>query len=377
MMRRRDRDAPAPPSGDAVDAVQRLLTRAREAGASDLHVEPDEDGVRAVIRRDGVLEPLERLPAEIAPRIVGRFKALAELLAYRTDVPQEGRIEAARSGIGLEVRVATFPTIFGERVAVRLDTPATGTGLTDLGLPEHALTGLERALAEPEGVILLTGPAGSGKTTTMYSCLRALTDGGPRRTVVTVEDPVERRIRGVTQTQIDVGAGLTFARALRSLLRQDPDVLMVGEIRDQETAAIALEAGLTGHLVLSTVHAGTAPQVFARLLEMGLEPFVLTTTIRGVLGQRLVRATCSDCGASGGDCSRCDGRGSAGRRLVAEWLEPGEAMRAAVRAKADGIGLAAAAAEQGFRGLREHAERLVADGITTSAEIGRVLGTPR
>jgi type II secretory ATPase GspE/PulE/Tfp pilus assembly ATPase PilB-like protein len=345
------------PGAPAVIAVERLLAEASKRGASDLHLDPTEDGLEVSLRRDGVLERIETLPKDIGPRVVGRLKALAELLAYRTDVPQEGRI----AGPPAEARVAVFPTVLGERVAVRFDAEGgEPRRLAALGLPPDALEGLARALREPEGVLLLTGPAGSGKTTTLYSCLQELCAAEPRRSLFTLEDPVERRIKGVTQTQVNPAAGLTFARALRSLLRQDPDVILVGEIRDRETAAIALEAGLTGHLVLSTVHAGTAPQVFARLLEMGIEPFVATTAVRGVLAQRLLR--------------RREEGGFRGRAVAAEWLPVTAPLRRAVLAKGDGEALERAARESGARSLRDAAMALVNQGITDESEVDRVLG---
>jgi type II secretory ATPase GspE/PulE/Tfp pilus assembly ATPase PilB-like protein len=348
----------------AVEVVERLLVRARSHGASDLHLDPCEEGVVVTLRRDGVLHSVETLPHALGPHVVGRFKALADLLAYRTDVPQEGRIPADRSGIEMEVRVGTYPTLLGERVAARLDAPeGRPQNLSSLGLPEAAMRELGAALTQPEGVILLTGPSGSGKTTTLYSCLHHLVAQEPRRSLVTIEDPVERRIRGVTQTEVNPAAGLTFARALRSLLRQDPDVILVGEIRDRETAAIALEAGLTGHLVLSTVHAGTAPQVFARLLEMGIEPFVATTAVRGVLAQRLLRRASSS-----------DPSGYAGRVLAAEWITMERELRPAILLRADGAELAEAACAAGGRTLREEARALVAHGVTTQEEVDRVLG---
>ena len=247
-------------------------------------------------------------------------------------------------------------------VTVKSGTAALRLSLEALGLPEPARKGLERALAQPEGVILLTGPSGSGKTTTLYSSLAHIREQSFSRSMVSVEDPVERRIPGVIQTEINAASGLDFATALRSLLRQDPDVLLLGEIRDRETAAIALEAGLTGHLVAATIHAGTAPQVFARLLEMGVEPFVATTAVRGVLAQRLVRRV-----APGGE-------GYQGRVLMAEWLEMGPRLRRAVLDRSDGDALSAAAAESGFPTLRDSAEQLIRSGVTTPEEVDRVLG---
>jgi type II secretory ATPase GspE/PulE/Tfp pilus assembly ATPase PilB-like protein len=345
----------------AVEIVDSLLLRAKEMGASDLHLDPEETGLRARVRCAGVLQELDLLPADLAPVVVGRLKAMAELLAYRTDVPQEGRMERRRSPVGDELRVATFPTIMGERVAIRFD--ASGgeePTLEDLGLEGDVLADLQVSLDQPAGAIFVTGPSGSGKTTTLYACLRHVLAGEPPRSIVTLEDPVERRLAGTVQGQVRPASGFTFARGLRSILRQDPEVILIGEIRDAETARIALEAALTGHLVLSTVHAGTAPGVFARLLEMGIEPFVLTTAVRGVIGQRLVR--------------RHSPEGWCGRRLVAEWLPLSQGLRSAVLRRADDLDMTAAAVADGYRTMREVAAELVLRGETTSDEVTRVLG---
>lgn len=366
----------------AVVAVDRLLDLALARGASDLHLDPSPSGLRVRMRCDGALQTIETLAEPIHAHAVGRLKALAGLLAYRRDVPQEGRLVIEMRGAQHEVRVATYPTLFGERIALRFDAPGGGPRqLTELGLAAAEATALRAAVEQPDGVVLLTGPSGSGKTTTLYSCLHHLQHHGPERTIVTVEDPVERRLDGIVQTEVDEVAGLDFARALRSLLRQDPDVLLVGEIRDRETASIALEAGLTGHLVASTLHAGSAAEVFTRLLEMGVEPFVLTTTIRGVLAQRLLRCVCIRCSRGGAargdaaDCGECHGVGYAGRRLIAEWLPMSDELRAAVLARADGKALAEAAVGSGFARLREAADELVCSGVTDSQEVERVLGT--
>jgi type II secretory ATPase GspE/PulE/Tfp pilus assembly ATPase PilB-like protein len=365
--------APTREPAPAVSAVDRLLADAAARGASDVHLDPCEGGLRVRFRIDGVLVDGDPVTAPAAGNVVGRLKALSGLLAYRTDVPQEGRIPAERSPTGSELRVATYPTLDGERAAVRFDTPdAAARTLDDLGLPEAAALGLRETLALPDGVVLLTGPSGSGKTTTLYASLRYLAGGPVARNLMTLEDPVERRIDGVVQTEVSEPAGLDFARALRSLLRQDPDVLLVGEIRDRETAAIALEAGLTGHLVASTLHAGTAPAVFARLLEMRVEPFVLTSAVRGVLAQRLLRRACASCGAGG--CDACGDTGYRGRVVVAEWVAMAPALRDAILARGDGERLAAAARESGFDDLLAAAERLVVAGTTTREEVARVLG---
>ncbi len=360
-----------PVPADATGAVETLLREAARAGFSDLHLDPDEGGLSVRARRDGVLRALCRWPRELAAPMVGRLKTLAELLVYRTDLPQEGRIPREVSGVGLEVRVATYPTACGERVALRLPSRAEAQGLAELGLGEEVRAALAEAIAAPDGVLLLTGPSGSGKTSTLYACLRELVRAPVLRSIVTVEDPIEARIPGVAQTAVAPAAGLDFPRALRSLLRQDPDVILVGEIRDPETAQIALQAGLTGHLVGSTLHAGRAPLVFARLLDMGVEPFVLTTVVRGVLAQRLVRRLCGGCAGAG--CEECAESGFRGRLPIASWLPMLPALRAAILARADGPALTAAAA---VPDLWEDGRRLVAAGLTRTDELARILGPP-
>ena len=370
------REATGTETESAVEVVDRLLRDARACGASDVHLDPGCDGTTVRMRRDGVLQTTGVLDGVPNPHLVGRCKALADLLVYRQDLPQEGRIAGDRAGLDCDVRVATYPTLFGERVALRLDAPdGAPRELTDLDLDPSVCGALTHAIEEQGGVVLLTGPSGSGKTTTLYSCLHHLTTLGFERSIVTVEDPVERVLPGVVQTEVRPSVGLDFPRALRSLLRQDPEVILVGEIRDRETAAIAFEAGLTGHLVVSTVHAGTAPEVFTRLLEMGVEPFVLTTTVRGVLAQRLLRRVCRHGGNDDEtNCATCSGVGYAGRQLVAEWLTMTSELRDAVLARGDGVRLDAAARAGGYETLRDAAQRLVADGWTDQQEVERVLG---
>lgn len=362
----------------AVALVDRLLRSAKDLGASDLHLDPGEDGVRVRIRKDGVLRDLETLDADTHGHLVGRFKALADLLVYRSELPQEGRIPAARSATGHDVRVATYPTMFGERIAVRVDaTKKSLDRLEDLGFDGPTWKALRDAIEQPDGVVLVTGPSGSGKTTTLYACVRHIANRHQPRAVMTVEDPIEKRIPGVVQTQIAPAHGLDFSRALRSLLRQDPEVLLIGEIRDRETAHIALEAGLTGHLVTTTIHAGSAPLVFARLIELGVEPFVITSAVRGVLSQRLVRAVCqnSRCLQLGDQCPDCHGSGYSGRVPIAEWVPMTDELRKTILARGDGADLTAAATEAGAKSLEDAADVAIASRRTTLEEVRRVLGT--
>lgn len=385
---------------DAVpDLVEALLAESISARASDLHLRPADDHIDVLLRLDGVLTPVATLGRTLQPNIVARFKILADLLTYRTDVPQEGRLrrDAVGDGGPADLRVATFPTIYGEKVAVRLfDDRREVRSLDALGFAPEVIQPLRAVLSRNEGTILLTGPAGSGKTTTLYAALRHLMSGGRERNIVTVEDPVESAIPGLTQTQVQPAAGLTFSRCLRSLLRQDPEVIMIGEIRDAETAAIGIEAGLTGHLVLSTVHSGSACGVFTRLLEMGIEPYLLTSSVLGVVAQRLLRRLCScarpagqsevraSLGAYADDCegatplvpvgcAACLGSGYRGRFLIAEWVSlEGEVGKAVLARRGTGE-IAEAARAAGGRTLREAAVVALRGGRTSAAELVRVM----
>ncbi|MFO0797852.1 MAG: GspE/PulE family protein [Gemmataceae bacterium] len=354
-----------------VRAVDLLLAEADRLGASDVHFQPTARDLAVRVRVDGVLRPLAELPREVAPNVVARLKVMAELLTYRTDIPQEGGTRPA--GGGPDRRVSTFPTVHGECAVVRVFDPSAGLlDLDQLGLPADVRAGLDALLRTRSGAVFLTGPSGSGKTTTIYACLRKLVADGPGRHVVTIEDPVERALDGVTQSQARPGSEFDFARGLRSLLRQDPEVIMVGEVRDRETAAVAIEAALTGHLLFTTLHAGSACGVVGRLLEMGVEPYLLTAGVRGILNQRLLRRGCGGCGGAG--CGDCGGTGYRGRFLVAELLTPSPEFRQAVLRRADEDELEAVARRGGWRAIREAAVAAVSDGRTTTAEVERVLG---
>lgn len=382
----------------AVELVAILLDEARAARASDVHLHPTPAGLEVHLRVDGVLGRAALLPARLAANVVARLKVLADLLTYRTDVPQEGRIRTGpAAGLG-EIRVSTFPTLHGERAAIRLFAPpGERLRLADLGLPADAAEALARHLAATSGAILLTGPAGTGKTTTIYACLRELVAAGAgARAIATLEDPIEAALDGVSQAQVNPAAGFDLAGGLRALLRQDPEVIAVGEIRDRGTAEVAFQASLTGHLVLTTFHAGSAAAAIHRLLEMGIEPYLIRSGLGLVVSQRLVRTLC-ECSRPGGPespgddrtnlrlpvvaarlpvgCDACLGSGYRGRSVLAEWLEPGRLEAAALDpSRSDLAALEGHAVEAGMVRLSDRALAAVAAGVTTPAEVHRVLG---
>jgi general secretion pathway protein E len=389
----RQRLAALDPAGPrfAVEVVDLLLAEARTLGASDVHLLPTPDGLDARWRVDGVLEPAATLPAAVAPNVVARLKVLSDLLTYRTDAPQEGRIRGAPGDV--ELRVSTFPTLHGEKAVVRLFA-ASGRYLRpdDLGLPPEVRSALGRLLGETSGAILLAGPAGSGKTTTLYACLRELVaSSAGRRSLATLEDPIEVAGPGVAQSQVNPAAGFDLATGLRSLLRQDPEVIAVGEVRDRPTAEVAFQASLTGHLVLSTFHAGSAAAALGRLADMGIEPYLLRSGLRAVVCQRLVRRLCP-CARDSDDprhrlgldvararvadgCPACRGTGYLGRLVLAELLLPdaGEVARA-ILDRPDVARLESAALRSGMVGLADRARHAVEAGLTDPAEVRRVLG---
>jgi type II secretory ATPase GspE/PulE/Tfp pilus assembly ATPase PilB-like protein len=341
-------------------ALRLLLEDAAGANVSDVHLNPTPEGLEILYRRDGVLNLQGHIDRERAERMIGKVKVLAGLLTYRRDVPQDGQIPAVETGCRSDVRVSLFPTVHGEKAVLRFFLhDADQFDLERLNYAPAVAASLRAAAARPDGVIVLTGPSGSGKTTTIYSLLREIArpSGGIRRNVVTLEDPVEHAIPGLTQTQINPAAGLTFAAGLRSLLRQDPQVILVGEIRDRETAQVAMEAGLTGHLVISTIHSGTAAGVVVRLLEMGVEPHVLTASLSCILAQRLARR-----------------RERPGRQVLAELLLLDDGLRRVIAGTPTRSQLEEAAIAGGMTPLREDAARRVAAGELTGEEVARVMG---
>jgi type II secretory ATPase GspE/PulE/Tfp pilus assembly ATPase PilB-like protein len=381
--------------------VDALLTAGRQRGASDLHLQPTPTGLELRWRVDGVLTALGTYPSGVAANVIARLKVLADLLTYRNDVPQEGRI---RGDSEVEVRVSTFPTLHGERAVVRLFTNKLAfRDLAQLGLPDEILLRLRRSLAETSGAILLAGPAGSGKTTTLYACLHELAHAatGARsphasgaRSIVTLEDPIEMAIPGVAQSQVNPNAGFNLATGLRSILRQDPEVIMIGEIRDRETAEAALQASLTGQLLLSSFHAGSAAEAIGRLLDMGIEPYVLRSGVMAIVCQRLVRRLCSCARVAERDeellglsarqarvavgCERCGLTGYVGRTLLAEMLPLDSApLAGAILARSDVATLEQLAVQGGMVDRWTRAAQAVEAGITSPAEVRRVLGFSR
>lgn len=370
----------------APDRISRLvdliLDDAVRRSASDVHFEPTPRGLEVRYRLDGVLHTVAWVDRSLAVNIVARLKVLAELLTYRLDIPQEGSYRREQS----DMRISTFPTIQGEKVVVRVFQGTRQVlDLEHLGLSSPMRSALINLMQERTGAILLTGPSGSGKTTTIYACLRYLVQVEQRsRHIVTIEDPVEQALDGVSQSQARPGTEFDFARGLRSLLRQDPEVMMIGEIRDRETAAIAIEAALTGHLVFSTLHAGSACGVINRLLEMGIEPYLITSSMRGILNQRLVRRLCPECrqradvgevaGFKPVGCPRCAGTGYQGRLLLAELLTLDALLRQAILSRSDTEALEAASSLSGRETIWHAADHALREGSTSPAEVLRILG---
>ena len=364
--------------GFAVGVVDRLLAFARDARASDVHLLPQLSGkeLHLSLRVDGVLHRIGTIQ-EGGVNVVARLKVLAGLLTYRTDIPQEGRIRSGQEQ--LEMRVSSFPTVHGEKVVVRM---FVGSGLyrhlEELGFPDSIYEALTNVLQEPQGLIVVCGPSGSGKTTTLYAALRHIQANSPTpRSIVTLEDPVEAVIPGISQSQVKPDGEFNYQRGLASLMRQDAEVILVGEIRDPKTAEIAFQAALTGQLVLTSFHAGSAAEAISRLSDMAIEPFVLRSSLRGILSQRLLRAKCQNCAdppvAAG--CETCGLTGYAGRFVVAEWLQPdGKGLGRAMLDRLDAHEIETLAIESGMRPLRVVAQELVTQGRTTEAEWIRVFG---
>ena len=355
-----------------VRLVDHILRRAVNDDASDIHIEEDEDDVRVRYRLDGVLEEIMELPRSARRAVMSRIKIMAGMDIAVRRRPQDGGMPLHHEDRRLRLRVSTLPVNGGEKAVIRLLDPAKAPGdLSELGLSASDLGRLRRLLKSGHGVILAAGPTGSGKSSTLYGALQEVDKRALN--VVTLEDPVEYRLLGVSQVQVEPRAGLTFPAALRSVLRQDPDVVMVGEIRDRETAEIAMAAAVTGHLVLSTIHTNDAPGALTRLLNMGVPPFLVAGGLAGVVAQRLVRKACTVClGRSGDGCTRCRS-GYSGRTGVVQVLAMTDALRDQVVREAGTATLRRLAEEAGMSSLVDDARRKVAEGVTTPHEVGRVL----
>ncbi|MGZ8362376.1 MAG: type II secretion system ATPase GspE [Caulobacteraceae bacterium] len=378
-----------------VRAVNNLIARAAELRASDIHIEPEEDGLKVRFRIDGALVEQEPLPAHFRSAFVSRVKVMAELNIAERRLPQDGRIRQAVRGRQIDLRIATSPTIHGEAVVMRLlDRSHVQLDFASLGFGGETLDAYLRLLSLPHGIILVTGPTGSGKTTTLYASLATL--NAPDRKILTIEDPIEYRLAGINQTQVNPQIGLTFAAALRSFLRQDPDTVMVGEIRDLETAQVAVQAALTGHGILSTLHTNSAASAVTRLLDMGVEPFLITSTINGVLAQRLVRRLCPSCrephtadpamlkamGHAAGKaavtlyrprgCPACANSGFQGRVAILELIVMTEEVNRLVLSRAEAGEIQKAALAAGMRTMFEDGLAKAQAGLTTLDEVLRV-----
>jgi type IV pilus assembly protein PilB len=376
-----------------VKFVNLIIFQAVQDRASDIHFEPFEDEFKIRYRVDGALYEMAPPPKHLALPVISRIKIMANLNISERRLPQDGRIAIPMAGKQVDLRVSTLPTQFGESVVLRvLDRSAVNLDLETLGLPRYLNDYINEAIQQPNGIFIVTGPTGSGKTTTLYSCLRKVNTIDSK--LLTAEDPVEYDIEGIMQVAINEGVGMTFGKALRAFLRQDPDVIMVGEMRDLETSQIAIQASLTGHLVLSTLHTNDAPGAVTRLVDMGVEPFLISSTLMGVLAQRLVRTVCKKCRTPfeptesqlsllnlsphdigdkvfyyGRGCQFCNDTGYKGRRGIFELLVVGDAIRNLINERAPSVVMRQKAVELGMITLREDGLRGIFDGDTTIEEV--------
>ena len=379
-----------------IQLLNSTFLKAVRAGASDIHFEPYSDYVLIRFRLDGVLHEINRLPKSSYPSVVSRIKVMAKLNVAEKRLPQDGRIRIRIGEKEMDLRVSTLPTIFGERVVIRLlDRSNKILTLQELGYLEEDLKKLENMISKPYGLILVTGPTGSGKSTTLYASLLKLKS--PRKNIITIEDPIEYQIDGISQIQVNPKINLTFASGLRSILRQDPDIIMVGEIRDVETAEIAIHASMTGHLVLSTLHTNDAPSAVTRLVDMGVESFLVASSLEGVIAQRLVRRICPHCKVSftppeteineinrllgqqilkdgdvlykGEGCDKCFGTGYKGRIAIAEIMEVDEELRSVISKTPESNVIRQKALEKGMKTLLKDGIQKALAGITTVEEV--------
>jgi len=375
-----------------IKLVNLIIMQAVRDKASDIHIEPAEDKVLVRFRIDGILHEVQQIPKHLQSALASRIKVMAKMDISETRNPQDGRIQLKMESKNLDLRISTFPTMHGENIVMRiLDKSSVILGLAELGLSKDELKEFEKVIHRPNGIILVTGPTGSGKTTTLYAALSII--NSVEKNIITIEDPVEYEIPLIRQTQVNPRAGLTFANGLRSILRQDPDIIMVGEIRDKETADIAIQASLTGHLVLSTLHTNDAASSLTRLIDMGVEPFLISSSVIGILAQRLVRVICPKCKEKyipsqetlrdlglnqsielyrGKGCMQCRNTGFGGRIGIFEMLLINEEIKNMVTARASANEIKKKALSLGMRTLYDDGMEKVKSGITTAEEVLRV-----
>ena len=382
--------------GPIIKLVNLLIGRAVAARASDIHVEPEKRQVRVRYRIDGVLHEVMTLPKSVQAGICSRIKLMTDMDIAERRLPQDGRTEATALGETVDLRAATLPTMFGEKIVIRILRKSTALmDLRTLGLSEYNFDRLQRALTRTHGMILVTGPTGSGKTTSLYAALHALNEVA--KNIITVEDPIEYHLPGAYQVQVNAKAGLTFSSALRAILRSDPDTVLVGEVRDHETARLAIDAALTGHLVLSSLHTNDAPSAMTRLTEMGVEPYLVASAVSCVIGQRLIRVLCDRCKeerqiedetadelgvsretivAKAAGCGHCSGTGYHGRTAVHELMIVDETIERLTADRAHSDRVVSAAREAGMRSMYADAREKVLGKVTSVEEVGRSLGAP-
>lgn len=352
-----------------IKLVNLMIIEAVRQDASDIHIEPEEEVLKTRFRIDGILHERTPPPKYLQSAIISRIKIMANLDIAERRIPQDGRLQVKMEGRDIDIRVSCVPTIYGENVVMRLlDRSRVIIELKELGFSSSVLPEYEQLIRRPHGIILVCGPTGSGKTTTLYASLNMI--NSEEKNIVTIEDPIEYHLGGIRQMQVNPKVGLKFSNGLRSILRQDPDIIMVGEIRDKETAEIAVQAALTGHLVFSTLHTNDAPGAITRLLDMGMEPFLLSSSIIGVLAQRLVRTTCRECKGKG--CKICLDTGFKGRIGIFELMLPNEEIKKLTTGKASSDEIRKAAVNVGMQLLHEDGQRKVKEGITTKEEVLRV-----
>jgi len=394
QLREMGQDAPV------IRLVNTIITQAIVERASDIHVEPQKEHVRIRYRIDGILQEKQKLPRNIQAGVLSRFKIMSNMDIAERRKPQDGRISLRIDNKAIDFRVSSLPTIYGEKIVLRiLDKTSAMVPLENLGFLNDTLTLFNNVISQPYGMIIISGPTGAGKTTTLYSVLNRLNTSG--KNIVTVEDPVEYQMDGINQVQVNVKADMTFANGLRSILRQDPNIVLIGEIRDGETAQIAIEAALTGHLVLSTLHTNDAPSVATRLIDMGIEPFLIASSLIGATAQRLARKICLECkqpyvppasaleglGLStrgkledvtfykGVGCPKCGGSGYHGRTGIHEMMKVDDELRGLILHKASARDISQAARSHGMRTLLEDALVKAREGIITLEEVLRVVST--